>query len=105
MVAPWSALQNYSHKVKLVPGSGKKGKVAQLCINVLLKDCTAAPLKRSLVQAIPSPDITIALVPDAKVVGPGIQKIQSAQKKSKKELKKQQQKALNAAAAAKEAAA
>ncbi|CAH2044781.1 unnamed protein product, partial [Iphiclides podalirius] len=52
VVAPYSALLNYKYKVKLSPGTGRRGKAARTALQVFLRERTATPRERDLLKAV-----------------------------------------------------
>ncbi|XP_053613613.1 ribosome quality control complex subunit NEMF homolog isoform X2 [Plodia interpunctella] len=52
VVAPYSALTNYKYKVKLTPGTSKRGKAARTALQVFLRERSAAPRERDLLRAV-----------------------------------------------------
>jgi len=71
--APYSAIQNYKYKVKLTPGSMKKGKAAKLALDMFTKtnpDITAR--EKDLIKHIGENETVQVIMPDAKVSTPGL---------------------------------
>ncbi|GBP78961.1 Nuclear export mediator factor NEMF homolog [Eumeta japonica] len=56
VVAPYSALLNYKYKVKLTPGTGKRGKSAKTAVQVFLRDKTCSPREKDLLKAVKDED-------------------------------------------------
>lgn len=57
VVAPYSALNHYKYKVKLTPGTSKRGKAAKTAIQVFLKEPTGTPRERDLLKAVRDEDV------------------------------------------------
>ena len=73
--APYAALSPayYKYRVKLTPGSQKKGKAAHQALEVFLRDREATPREVELLKAIPDNDLIASIMGDVKVSKPGIQ--------------------------------
>ncbi|CAF1493493.1 unnamed protein product, partial [Didymodactylos carnosus] len=56
--APWSTLQSYKYKIKLSPGTGKKGKSVQTVLKYFMYDKTATNLEKDLIKSIKDQDIS-----------------------------------------------
>jgi len=98
MCGPYTAVQNFHFKVKITPGSMKKGKLAQMAMRMFQTENPDIPSKyvpdgskneslkewRDCARAIPDDSLIAALVANAKISSPGVQKIQVAMKKEKK---------------------
>ena len=84
---PYPAMTGYANKVKVIPGSMKRGKAAKLCSQIF--GGAALPLTsqdvKKLVKLIPIEEFSECLVNDVKVTGSGISKIQTELKKEKKQ--------------------
>ena len=79
---PYGSLQPYKYRVKLVPGTLKRGKAAKQALEIFThsKECSAR--ERDLIQALADNDISSAMIGDVKITGPSA--VASALKKSKK---------------------
>jgi hypothetical protein len=90
MVAPYAALAGAALRVKLSPGTGKRGKVAKAAAALLARaGAGVTPRMRELMRAVPDVEAA-AVVPGggAKVVAPGAARLAAearAGKKKKKE--------------------
>ncbi|TPX37091.1 hypothetical protein SmJEL517_g00927 [Synchytrium microbalum] len=78
--APFSALNRYKYKVKLVPGSLKKGKAAKQALDAFIKVATAVP-ERDLMKRIPGPESIQTMMGKVKLMG--IDEAKSSAKKGK----------------------
>lgn len=113
--APYISLQKYKYKVKLTPGSTKKGKgkyyqvnlIYILLINYLsssyfiIKACKTAisfflndpqltPREKELVKSIPDTEMTLVMLGKCKVSAPNIEQFKKiAKKAAKKEASKE----------------
>lgn len=83
--APYSALQGYKYRVKLTPGSGKKGKAAKTALEVFVRLPEASARERELMKAATEPELVAAMLGNVKVTAPGLTKIKQSQKKGKKQ--------------------
>lgn len=79
--APYDAMQDYKYRVKLVPGTGKKGKIAQQALALFVKHDHASPAEVDLIKLIPSQDIMNILLANVKLTAPGLE---GAGKKTKR---------------------
>ncbi|KAL3287095.1 hypothetical protein HHI36_001579 [Cryptolaemus montrouzieri] len=52
VIAPYNTLSNYKFKVKLTPGTGKKGKAAKTAVAIFLKDRTITQREKDLLKAV-----------------------------------------------------
>ncbi|XP_023950258.2 ribosome quality control complex subunit NEMF homolog [Bicyclus anynana] len=52
VVAPYSSLHNYKYKVKLTPGTNKRGKAAKTALQVFLRDKAGTARERDLLKAV-----------------------------------------------------
>ncbi|KAJ3368709.1 hypothetical protein GGF31_006133 [Allomyces arbusculus] len=98
--APYAALQQYKYKVKLTPGSMKKGKASKLCVQLFLKAAAAsagpakgpatdevkrarvaADREAALVKAIPDAEWNTTMKAQVKVYAPQLAEVQRSGKK------------------------
>lgn len=56
MCGPYSALQAFKYKVKVIPGANKRGKAAKACLGVFLHDKRASQRERDLLRALRDQD-------------------------------------------------
>ncbi|CAD6225880.1 GSCOCG00005772001-RA-CDS [Cotesia congregata] len=52
VIAPYSTVVNYKYKIKLMPGTGKRGKAAKTAVAMFLKDKAATPREKDLLKAV-----------------------------------------------------
>ncbi|GLI62598.1 hypothetical protein VaNZ11_005137 [Volvox africanus] len=82
---PYNAIQSYKFKVKVTPGTVKKGKAARQAIELLIRGLDVAPRERDVMKAVPEMEAINALVgPGVKLSMPGLQKLKADDKKTKK---------------------
>ncbi|KAJ3070787.1 hypothetical protein HDU98_006200 [Podochytrium sp. JEL0797] len=66
--APWSSLSKYKYKVKLVPGSLKRGKAAKQ-VEHILHGMSDTPRESEMIAAIPEAEMVAAILGKVKVMG------------------------------------
>ncbi|KAG8228130.1 hypothetical protein J437_LFUL000132 [Ladona fulva] len=74
-VAPYNALANYKFKVKLTPGTGKRGKAAKTALNMFMREKTTTPRERDLLRSVKDQDIARNIPGKVKVSAPMLQKL------------------------------
>ncbi|KAL1461067.1 hypothetical protein WDU94_012998, partial [Cyamophila willieti] len=52
VIAPYVTLTNYKYKVKLMPGTGKRGKASKTAQNIFLKDKNASAREKDLIKSV-----------------------------------------------------
>ncbi|CAB4489274.1 unnamed protein product [Rhizophagus irregularis] len=88
--APYISLQKYKYKVKLTPGSTKKGKACKTAISFFLNDPQLTPREKELVKSIPDTEMTLVMLGKCKVSAPNIEQFKKiAKKAAKKEASKE----------------
>ncbi|KAL4238275.1 hypothetical protein ACF0H5_002987 [Mactra antiquata] len=73
--APYNALTNYKYKVKLLPGSTKRGKGAKLALNMFQQDKSITPREKDLVKILKDVDMSRNIPGKVKVTAPNISKV------------------------------
>ncbi|VDL19325.1 unnamed protein product [Hymenolepis diminuta] len=68
--APYSALQKYKYRAKLIPGTQKRGKITRLAIHHFTSDKNTTDLEKQLIQAIKEEDICRVMPGSAKIIFP-----------------------------------
>ncbi|CAH2983554.1 unnamed protein product [Chilo suppressalis] len=71
---PYSALHNYKYKVKLTPGTSKRGKAAKAAVQVFLRDKNAVPRERDLLKAVREENIARNFPGKVKLSAPHLHK-------------------------------
>ena len=84
---PYSSISNCSLKVKIVPGSMKRGKAAKLC-SQMFGSMESSQAAKKLIKLIPVEEFSECLVNEVKVAGAGVTKLQVENKKAAKLAKK-----------------
>lgn len=57
VVAPYSAISNYKYRVKVMPGSNKRGKGAKTALNLFLNDKSATQREKDLLKSCKDQDL------------------------------------------------
>ena len=70
--APYDALGDYKYKIKITPGTFKKGKSAKLAINAFLHQAEATERERELIRSIPDNELSMVMISNAKLQMPGL---------------------------------
>ncbi|KMZ05777.1 nuclear export mediator factor NEMF homolog [Drosophila simulans] len=74
VVAPYQALQNYKFKVKLTPGTGKRGKAAKLALNIFAKEKSCSAREKDLLKSIKEESLARNIPGKVKLSAPQLQK-------------------------------
>ena len=85
MCAPYSAIQNCKYKVKLSPGTLRKGKAAKSALDLSIKSNKhdILPREYELLKSIPEMELVTAMISNCKLSMPGMSKIMQNAKKGK----------------------
>ncbi|XP_054651949.1 ribosome quality control complex subunit NEMF-like [Dunckerocampus dactyliophorus] len=70
--APYSALSNFKHKVKLTPGSQKKGKAARTALLSFMKAKEASVREKDLLRSVKDADLSRNMPGKVKVSAPNL---------------------------------
>ncbi|KAM4724268.1 ribosome quality control complex subunit NEMF isoform 2-T2 [Anableps anableps] len=70
--APYTALSNYKHKVKLTPGSQKKGKAARTALLSFIKAKDASSREKDLFRSVKDADLSRNMPGKVKVSAPNL---------------------------------
>ncbi|KAG7224129.1 hypothetical protein INR49_019864 [Caranx melampygus] len=70
--APYTALSNYKHKVKLTPGSQKKGKAARTAVFSFMKAKEASTREKDLFRSVKDSDLSRNMPGKVKVSAPNL---------------------------------
>lgn len=82
--APYSALQTYKFRVKVTPGTAKKGKAAKSAMNLFSHMPEVSTREKELMKACTDPELVAAIIGNAKITAPGLTQLKQKQKKGKK---------------------
>lgn len=88
---PYAAMQKFKYRVKLTPGTGKKGKTCKQALEVFTRgrDCNAT--EKGLIRGLTDPEMVAIMIGDVKLSVPGLQQVKQLKKKQVKAGKKGQQ--------------
>jgi len=80
--APFAAVSRYKYRVKLIPGTMKKGKAAKMANTLLLKmaEKNGNSRDKDLMRAIPEQDSIQTMISNVKILSPGLQEVTSKKK-------------------------
>ncbi|KAI3737864.1 hypothetical protein L2E82_27878 [Cichorium intybus] len=87
--APYTALQSYKYRVKIIPGTAKKGKAAKMAMNLFGHMPEASQREKELMKACTDPELVAAIIGNVKVSAAGLNQLKQKQKKGKKAASKQ----------------
>lgn len=87
---PYTALQTYKYRGKIVPGTMKKGKAAKLAMNLFNNMAEATPREKELMKACTDPELVAAMVGNVKITAAGLTQLKQKQKQSKKKASKKE---------------
>ncbi|MCL4121460.1 UNVERIFIED_CONTAM: hypothetical protein GTU68_039072, partial [Idotea baltica] len=73
--APYSSMTSFKYKVKLTPGTGKKGKAGKTAISLFMADKGAIAREKDLLRAVKDHDLARNMPGKVKVSAPNISKI------------------------------
>ncbi|KAK6146252.1 hypothetical protein DH2020_020121 [Rehmannia glutinosa] len=82
--APYNALQSYKYRVKIIPGSLKKGKAAKQAMNLFSHMAEATSREKELMKACTDNELVAAIIGNVKVSAAGLTQLKQKQKKTKK---------------------
>ncbi|KAM7360796.1 nuclear export mediator factor NEMF homolog Clbn [Cochliomyia hominivorax] len=74
VVAPYQSLQNYKFKVKLTPGTGKRGRAAKTALTMFAKDKMCTSRERDLLKSIRDEAVARNIPGKVKLSAPQLQK-------------------------------
>lgn len=84
---PYNAVQSYKYRVKITPGTAKKGKAAKTAMNLFSHMPEATNREKELMKACTDPELVAAIVGNVKITAPGLTQLKQKQKKGKKSSK------------------
>ncbi|KAJ8925872.1 hypothetical protein NQ315_009724 [Exocentrus adspersus] len=73
VIAPYNTLSNYKFKVKLTPGTGKRGKAARTAVAMFLKDRTITQREKDVLKAVKDEQLARNLPGKVKLSAPKLQ--------------------------------
>ncbi|XP_041767481.1 nuclear export mediator factor NEMF homolog [Anopheles merus] len=74
VVAPYQSLHNYKYKVKLTPGTGKRGKASKMALQIFLKDKQCTAREKDLLKAVKDEVLARNIPGKVKLSAPQMQK-------------------------------
>ncbi|XP_065863876.1 uncharacterized protein [Euphorbia lathyris] len=86
---PYGAVQSYKYRVKIVPGTAKKGKAAKTAMNLFSHMVEASIREKELMKACTDPELVAAIIGNVKITSAGLTQLKQKQKKGKKTKKVQ----------------
>ncbi|XP_063231273.1 ribosome quality control complex subunit NEMF homolog [Bacillus rossius redtenbacheri] len=75
VIAPYNVLLGYKYKVKLTPGTGKRGKAARTAVNMFLKERGATQRERDLLRSVKDETLARNLPGKVKLSAPQLKKL------------------------------
>ncbi|GER28419.1 nuclear export mediator factor Nemf [Striga asiatica] len=81
---PYNALQSYKYRVKIIPGTLKKGKAAKTAMNLFSHTAEATMREKELMKACTDSELVAAIISNVKVSAAGLTQLKQKQKKTKK---------------------
>ncbi|KAL5700752.1 hypothetical protein ACHQM5_026160 [Ranunculus cassubicifolius] len=81
---PYNALQTYKYRVKITPGTAKKGKAAKMAMNLFSHTAEATSREKELMKACTDPELVAAIVGNVKITAAGMTQLKQKQKQGKK---------------------
>ena len=84
MCGPYTSLLNFKYKIKLTPGTVKKGKCAKQAIDLFTKLRECSDAEKPLIKALTDPEMVAIMICDVKLSMPGLQAIKRQEKSKNK---------------------
>ncbi|XP_061370460.1 uncharacterized protein LOC133313150 isoform X2 [Gastrolobium bilobum] len=84
---PYNAVQSYKYRVKIIPGSAKKGKAAKTAMNLFSHMSEATNREKELMKACTDPELVASIIGNVKISAAGLTQLKQKQKKGKKSSK------------------
>ena len=81
VVAPYNTMTNYKFKVKLTPGTGKRGKATKTALNMFAMDKQTSQREKDLLKSVKDQDLARNLPGKVKLSAPHLQKVKGKKKK------------------------
>lgn len=72
MLAPYSTIQQYKYKVKITPGTQKRGRVQKVIKDLFMKNAKDSKMETQLIKSVNDVDMTMVLVNGCKVAAAGL---------------------------------
>lgn len=74
VIGPYNTMTSYKYKMKVTPGTAKKGKAAKTTLNVFLFDKTGTTREKDLLKSLKDQDVSRNLPGKVKISAPQLQK-------------------------------
>lgn len=81
---PYNALQSYKYRVKIIPGTAKRGKAAKMSMNFFSHMPETTQREKELMKACTDPELVAAIIGNVKVSATGLNQLKQKEKKGKK---------------------
>ena len=81
---PYAAMKDYMFKVKLSPGTIKKGKATKTCVELFMRSRECSPVQHGLLKGLSDTEMVAIMIGDVKISMPGLQLVKRQIKSSKK---------------------
>uniref|UniRef100_A0A7S2HPI5 NFACT protein C-terminal domain-containing protein n=1 Tax=Octactis speculum TaxID=3111310 RepID=A0A7S2HPI5_9STRA len=81
---PYQSLQRYKYKVKLTPGSTKKGRAGKQALDVFTRMKECSPRERDLIKFVSDNELVQTIIGEVKVSTPGLHAAFNAKRSTKK---------------------
>ena len=82
VIGPYNAMTNYKYKVKVTPGTAKRGKAAKTTLSVFMADRAASGREKDLLKSLKDQDVSRNLPGKVKISAPQLQKSKAKAKNS-----------------------
>lgn len=92
MCAPYSSLMHCAHKVKLQPGTQRKGKALGMIKELFAKNAGIPGREKEMIKNVPDEECTNTLIGSVKVSASGLYDLKNKKQKKKKQQKKNTEK-------------
>ncbi|XP_074347240.1 uncharacterized protein LOC141686080 [Apium graveolens] len=86
---PYNALQSYKYRVKIIPGTSKRGKAAKMSLNLFSQILEATQREKELMKACTDSELVAAIIGNLKVSATGLNQLKQKEKKGKKASRQQ----------------
>ena len=74
VIGPYNAMTNYKYRVKVTPGTSKRGKAAKTTLMVFMADRTATSREKDLLKSLKDQDVSRNLPGKVKISAPQLLK-------------------------------
>jgi len=85
---PYCSMQNMKYRVKLTPGTTKKGKAAKHAVEVFINSKECSPHEKALIKGLSDPEMVAIMIGDVKLSVPGLYTTLKNKKSEKKNASK-----------------